>query len=65
VTLKYAKNAFAAGAPLVGPIPLGACRASTLALSALASRRPPHWFFDKSNTAFDVIIFIHTKNSVE
>jgi len=59
VTLKYAKNAFAAGTQprtplgelttlppdtLVGPNPLGACGASTLAPSALASWRPPTGF---------------------
>ena len=50
VTLKYAKNAFAAGAPPRTPTPLGACGAFTLVPSALASRRPPTVFY-KSNTA--------------
>jgi len=36
--------------PLVGPTPLGACGASTLAPTAHASRRPPLVFFEKSNT---------------
>jgi len=62
VTLKYAKNAFAAelrtplgelttlpSPPTPLPTPLGACGASTLAPSVLASRRPPV-LFDKSNT---------------